>query len=181
MIIRKVLSNIWTEEVKKYYAKGLICSERQLQSIMYKYISDKNENYFVWVEPLLKIKDRKVIPDIVITDNNYVIAIVELKYVPHHYPEYKNDLEKLVFLSEQGNKKISLLTNPIDGKSNNEDSFNFGSDILFSYCAIGNFESDAVNIFEKHYIGGIEKFLHLYGKINSSVNLDEFEFGEYKY
>lgn len=116
-LLRTQLLKAWKKTINNQYQEQLINSERGLQVYFCSALLDifrnnpltKNKRR-IFVEPRLSIGPKKVIryPDLVICNNNRIIGVVELKYLPRaKEPSYKKDLGTLQKLAKYS-KDITL-------------------------------------------------------------------------
>ena len=154
-IVKNALAEVWSTRIKNVYLAGSICSERHLQAELYsnllKHLTEllSRPNLRLWVEPkitgppkiTLTIKD--LVPDLMITKDNVVICIIELKYVPHGYPESRNDMKKL---GEYDNPdhKIYLGVKPETGQWN-EQVYSISKDVILCSAVIANEGAEALD------------------------------------
>ena len=99
-LLRTQLAKAWQKTIKSQYQKQLINSERGLQKIYFcSALLDifrnnpltKNKRR-IFVEPRLSIGNDIRYPDLVICNNNRIIGVVELKYLPRaKKPSYDKD------------------------------------------------------------------------------------------
>jgi len=159
-MIKTILKNAW-EEVEAVYLTGIICSERHLQAVLYKILeSNKSfyENYHCFIEPYLNTLNKSIpeiegkFPDLVIVDkvSNEIVAVIELKYVPHYYVPFEKDVWNLSLINKyRGNKSvIQLMTEPETGKYQTE-GFTISENLLCVFAAITNEFSFSVTDTEK--------------------------------
>lgn len=102
-LLREIISN----QIRSRILLGLIPNERHLQAELYHELRLRLSNsYNIWVEPVIYLKEfglYRVRPDLIITEKENIIAIIELKYLLHNEPDYNSDIEKLL--------KFELITN----------------------------------------------------------------------
>ncbi len=124
----------------------------------------------------------KVKPDIIITEGDYIVAIIELKFSPWGFPKYKNDIEKLNRLRNVNpNKLIQLGIKPFSSNWNVQKAqsnfleFRLLSNFLGVFAVVGHPEANALNLDGKLKI---DRLLHLIGFIK---NKNEVFFGQKDY
>lgn len=114
--LRTQLTRAWRETIVNQYQKQLINSERGLQvyfcsALLEIFRSDdlienKRRKRRIFVEPRLSIEKERGIryPDIVICNNNRIIGVVELKYLPRGLLNFekhvKKDIKTLEWIAE---------------------------------------------------------------------------------
>lgn len=156
MDLKKKLKYCW-QQIEIIYNDGRICSERHMQAELFSLLlnqNETNENFQIFVEPsiygdnqyLYEIKLNGIIPDLIITENNEIVCVIELKYNPTGYIEYGKDLTNLgKFASIMGyDYSVYLETNPKDGDWNYDRPFRVSKSLLIVYAIIANEYSDAI-------------------------------------
>jgi len=190
-IIENTFDDIW-KEIEIVYKSGLICSERHLQSEIFSLL--KNNRSFssahtVFVEPRVDNATCEnlhgKIPDLIIVNHHSrkIVAIVELKYVPFSYPEYKKDLETLCnFFNNRKDIAIPLLTNPTAGLWTDE-RYTVSEELTLVYCIIAKADAHIITQYkngnikelwskeELRYEEGLSNYLQYIGAVG-----DEIEF-----
>lgn len=137
--------------------EGKISSERHLQAELYHILCSDEAymaKYQLHVEPNLHMAGRGnkatsiigIIPDMLVTEGNNIIAHVELKYVPYDFIRYQKDILNFRRLySYRGTDiRVLLMVNPLNGDWDNGKEFTFDSDMIFIYAVITNSESDFI-------------------------------------
>jgi hypothetical protein len=80
---------------------------------------------------------------VVIDRHETVLAVIELKFIPHAYPVFEEDLRKLQrYAKFKG--KFPLTLDPSTGRFSNH-LYRFGPHCLFVFAAIGQHDSEAVD------------------------------------
>lgn len=185
MSLETSLDNIW-KELRKYYMEGKICSERHLQAILFHLMQNEttfDQEFQVFIEPKIYTKPEEgkknvihgLIPDMLITHNTQIVAVVELKYCPYSYVPTLKDLQTFSRFQSMQNSptKILLLTDPQTGNYN-ETGFTLSVNLLFVYGVIGQEESDAFTLGEilwsdKKYVPQpITRYVYMKGLINKT-------------
>lgn len=154
--IRNAMELAWSQ-LQTVYESGIICSERHMQCELFRVLcNDKAfiNQYEIFVEPRLSNTDcaklKVKIPDINITSRKEreIVAVMELKYVPHSYPQYEKDIEVLTNFYELCNLRkndtktsFSLLTNPETGEWKDDVLFPVALNLTLIYAVIGRFDS----------------------------------------
>ena len=145
MTNRQKLIDAW-EECKQLYRKGCVNSERTLQAAFYSIlVKTLPETNYVLCEPTINIDEYgTVIPDLVVTDDKEIVAVVEFKFVPHYYPVHEDDLEKL---KRYGNTtgEFQLLLDARSGKFS-EEWFTFSQECCLVFAVIGQHDAEAVEV-----------------------------------
>lgn len=112
--IQTTLKEFWEVCFPKAFENGLITYERQLQSELFCWLKQNlGENYKVWVEPFIKVENssiNKSIPDLIITYDNEVKAIIEIKFSITDKPlNYDGDLKKLINFDDESKNNHQLI------------------------------------------------------------------------
>ncbi len=165
--LRRALSRLWVKEIQLLYNNGLICSEAHLQAELYaslrKKLTAKN-NFHVWVEAVIPQVDQ-LKTDILVTHEQNIIGVIELKYIPHGFPRYENNFQKFEKLQHQKMLRLNLKLNPITGLDDYRFHFSFDENCLFVFAAIARYNSDAFH--DKAWERLNANKLMLTGKIDS--------------
>lgn len=112
----------WEQGVASDYEAGSVVSERSLQASLYFHIRTLMPSFPLYVEPKVKYHGAspKRIPDLVISDGNEAVALVELKFFPWWSPVGKDifpDVSRLAeFRSLQPTEKLYLEIDPGTGE-----------------------------------------------------------------
>ena len=86
---------IW-QSVRDFYCGGTCVSERGLQSELFEQLRQHLKACNVVVEPTWwNTVDGRRTPDLVIAQDGYITDIFEIKFVPHHYADWLEDIGKL--------------------------------------------------------------------------------------
>ena len=137
------LDSAWTSCVHAFEA-GQIASEATLQANLFCALQACITDVVVHCEQIIKLSNGQTKkPDMLVVRGNDVIAVLELKFVPHHWPEYKDDVEKLASYSEHRNN-FELSLDPTTGKFSDQ-VFRFCESCLFVYAVIGQHDAVAVH------------------------------------
>ena len=168
--MKKVLKECWLKVIQKYFNKGLIAYERQLQAYLFHELNMALPDYITWVEPTIYLDKRYTIdgkmPDMVLTNNNdEICTIIELKCKPWDSVQYQHDLDKLKEFEKLILKKakIPLSWPPISSdwiiqlSTGGEKSYHFKHDCLLVFGVIAHPDAKAVSELKPD----IKNFLHL--------------------
>lgn len=142
--VSDLLLEIWTGPIKENYSRGKICSERHLQCELY-HLLRLNSNLDVWIEPTLIVKTgdtgRTMKPNLLISQANEILAVLEIKNVPDGEAAYKADVEKLVLFESSSTATYHLETDLATGRFKQDVEFKISKHLLCVYAAIsrGNF------------------------------------------
>lgn len=121
------------------YDKGRILNESTLQAVLFRELSCGHDDLTV-CEPKL-LGGPAYEPDIVVAREGSIVAVCELKFFPHHYPPYEDDLEKLRRYATWSQSQ-ALLLDPATGKYASN-RFHFSEDCLLVFAVIGRWDSVA--------------------------------------
>lgn len=170
---------IWTVDVKERYEKGVLNSERALQACIVGALVKGAPDLVVLVEPTLYTEagskaGREMIPDLWIgdRDSRSALAVVELKFVPFHYPKWEYDIKKLVKILGEPYYASTIV--PATGTDDHDVRIRVrnepGHETLGVFAAIGKEDAEAVDMatLRKKFPGGknlLPRFSHAWGKI----------------
>lgn len=158
---RSVLDTAW-ELAIKHYEEGRVNSECTLQAYLYAQLNAALPDCIVLCEPKLSIdRHGNFYPDIVvIEDKNRVVAIIEIKFVPHHYPVFEDDIAKIRVMGVEGSGSAhDLLLDPKTGTFA-DGKVTISGDCLLSFAVIGRHDAAAVHpatLIDALCVGGHEK------------------------
>ena len=138
------LERAW-DAVGKSYMASRINSERTMQAVLYSQLSTiLPDDAYVLCEPTINLADYgEVIPDLLILAGGTVTAAIELKFVPHHYPLYKGDLEKLKAYGTS-RSEFPILVEAGTGQFSST-RFRFAENCILVFAAIGQHDSEAMD------------------------------------
>jgi hypothetical protein len=169
--IINLLKSNWGVQIKAEYDKGNVCSERHLQAMLFGllYTTFKDSDYVVWVEPTLDGEKgaplKGLIPDLIITKENNIIAVIELKYVPHGFAKFKRDIEKLVEMDCEAGLSVPLKVIPSSGLWEKDNMFTFSKSTLYVFGVISKKGAEALSL---EYIEKPINFLLLTGEVSGA-------------
>jgi hypothetical protein len=128
---------LWCIDIKEHFQNGYITWEHQLQAHLYHLLKcNLNSIFKIWIEPVLYIESNgldKIRPDMVITFDKKIIAIIELKVKAWEYPLFKGDIEKLERLkSITSEQSIDLGFIPVTNDWNKQKLIE-GKNLSFSF------------------------------------------------
>ena len=169
--IKKIISG----HIKNQIASGNISYERQLQAELFNCLrSNLFPEFNIWVEHIIKLEpfNFKIYPDLILTRNNDIVSIIELKFLIFGNPNIEKDMEKFQKLKKFPKDNLVLFEN-IELNNPNQDSH-----IVNQYRLIENFLSILI-VFGKENcdafkLNDIEKpsnFLQFSGYFNKDHNL----------
>ena len=164
-----ILRRIW-KQAEADYGIGIVNSERCLQACLYRAARDQLCDVKIFVEPGLLYEPRggyELVPDLILCKDNAVLSIIEIKFVPHWYPNYKRDVSKFNRLWER--KKIGHRI-PIEPKTGRwtDTKLWIQDDTCFVFAVIAQHDAAAVDfdtVAEKLLPPVRERFVLLSGRI----------------
>jgi hypothetical protein len=141
--MEKAFKAAWTAAEVAYRA-GKINNEATLQALVFGELRGALATSKVLCEPRFDLgDDGRFVPDIVVLDGDEITAICELKFVPHRYPAYQPDLNKLKALSSSSRRHRCVL-NPLDGEFGDQEH-SVARTCLMVFGAIGRHDAKAVD------------------------------------
>lgn len=178
--IRKNLIQIWDNEIREALGRGEVVLEQQLKAEMYHQLRLKFPKLKIWIAPTFYFKKYdldRIKPDIVISDEKQILAIIQLKFKPWEFLDYKEDLRILTGMDKVGkSKKIKLGTIPFSSiwqeqKTKVENNLNFTlADDLLKVMITGS-RAGCHSIELKNVEKPNKNFLHLFGYIENETSL----------
>lgn len=177
-LLRTQLSKAWQKTIKNQYQKLLINSERGLQvyfcsallAIFRGNPLTKNKRR-IFVEPRLSVtgKNDHFYPDIVICDDNWIIGVVELKYLPRGLLNFekhvKKDIKTLEWIAKHP-AKINISNDRFLGPSDGIRPYSLAEDAVLCWGGVyrGNEEKDI----SEHTANLSSRFLGLHAVTSKS-------------
>jgi hypothetical protein len=178
--IRKKLIQIWDNEIRDALGRGEVVLEQQLKAEMYHQLRLKFPKYKIWTTPTLYLKKYdldRIKPDLVISNDKEILAIIQLKFKPWEFLDYKEDLRILTRLDKVGkSKKIKLGMIPFSSvwqeqKTKEENNLNFTiTDDLLKVLITGS-RAGCHSLELKKEEKPSQNFLHLFGYIENETSL----------
>lgn len=143
-MVRRMLEESWSEVIEAYQ-DGRINSERTLQAQLYAHLERRvPKGGVVLCEPTIDLQEiGRVFPDLIVVQGNEVQAAVELKFVPHYFPLFRDDLEKLRSFG-RATDRFKLILEPASGRYT-VDEYRFSSQCLLVFGAIGQRDAEAID------------------------------------
>lgn len=141
--VREALQAAW-KQVRADYDVGRVNSERTLQACLFRRLHDKLPGCTIFCEPHVRTEKLGLaVPDLLVVAEAQVVVVIELKFVPHAYPVFEEDIAKLAaFGSHQG--EFPIIIDPGTGKFK-KPSFSFAPDCLLVFAVIGHHDAKAVD------------------------------------
>lgn len=170
----ETLKDVWTR-VEKEYGKGVINSERCMQAVMYHELKVALPESLIYVEPTMRLvrhDGRTYKPDLVVCSQGKIDIILELKFKPGGYSEYKGDIEKFRKFGDLEICQSFDLIRPYMTASHFGE-YAIDATTHFAYAVIAKFDSEAVDTGD--VIADMaetlrSRFTHLYCKITPGKN-----------
>lgn len=150
--MKNAIRESW-ELVCGQYKQGRINSERTMQAYFFRFLQDAVPDRTVLCEAGFEMGEVRAIPDILVTEAGKVVAAVELKFVPHGYPVFEDDLRKLAYYARH-RQMFPLTVDPANGRFSSA-HHQFADDCLLVFGAVGRFDASAVNseLLQSHMAG----------------------------
>jgi len=132
-----LLKTVW-QKIGDDYKKGLINSERCLQSALYmRFRNNLISPDKIFVEPVIDYYENnmpKFKPDLVICKNKEFTALIEIKFSPNWEPNYINDMTKInKILNQDEDKGYYAARKPITGDwEDNDYTFSFNTKYIIA-------------------------------------------------
>lgn len=180
--------NIIAEGLRFEYHTGTIVSERHLQALFYNLIRlpFAEKGITVLIEPKISTQNdcsiNGLIPDMLLVKDQEICGVIEIKYVPHAFPQFEKDLATFEAFKSQKNKpeQLFLIVNPADGNWNEEITFSISDQLDIYYLVMARYDSaiftDTNNIVSerlKHI--DTYKFQPIFILIHPEQNPEEFQ------
>ena len=142
---QRLYKKIW-QQVESVYRKGFCVSERGLQAVLYAELrKELPSDSYVVVEPTWNTSDGKVAkPDLVIVEGEKITDIFELKFVPHGYAEWKEDIEKLFRYVKKIDDRYPVHLDPKTGQTRQEDYLPVQDGCLLHFVVVARHDAEAV-------------------------------------
>jgi hypothetical protein len=165
MTLSETLSSVWENHVKSDFSKGILCSEKHLQAVLFKWFALEATDVFV--EPKLHGENIKTLedyrPDLLFVQGQEIVGVAELKFSPYYQADTQNDLYRIQTFqkeSQDATHKIYLKINPTNGDWNTQEVFTLSKEILFIYGVVAKKGSPALDsaVFAQY---SDKQFLHL--------------------
>lgn len=157
------------------YRKGRINSERCLQAVFFRELCREfpDASTRIFVEPAMALEGNKF-PDLVICGASEILAIIELKFVPHGYSQYKDDLKKLVAFARKQGTSFEIALDAETGKLS-EDRFAITARTRYVFAVVCQSDAEAVSqddVMTKIPAELHDRFLHLRGIVGKDLQFD---------
>lgn len=157
------------------YCRGLINSERSLQAVLFRELCNafSAEDIRIFVEPRMSLAGNKY-PDLVICKGSEILAIIELKFVPHGYSHFRDDLQKLIGFAQTQDPRYQIALDPATGKYS-ADHFEITPNTCLVFAVVSQSDSVAVSGEDvlKYIPKGLQgRFLHLHGSIDAEIRFE---------
>lgn len=137
--LRSQLWQSWKMAIEEDYQKQLINSENGLQTaLIVRLRSLLPEARRVFIEPLVFARGNEAkrwFPDLVVCNSKQVIAVVELKYQPRQFANWKLDLQKLNRIAEL-KQDLHVANTRYLGPPVDDREYTFASRTLFGWLGV---------------------------------------------
>jgi hypothetical protein len=140
-----LLEHVW-QQIRIDYEIGNINSERCMQAAYYYALrsdANKPKDLRIFIEPEINFGSSRY-PDIVVCENHFIRAIIELKFTPHGYANFEIDLEKLIDFSTKIESPFPLEIDPSSGRWSDKKYIIF-PETWFVFAAICRYDARAVS------------------------------------
>jgi hypothetical protein len=141
--LKGALADAWKRTLDEYW-EARINSESTLQAVFFGHIRAVLPECAVFCEPTIQLRSLGTAnPDILVVSGNMVIAAIELKFAPHHFPRFEDDLRKLRRYRKYP-KPFELALDPLTGQFAATRA-KFGANCLFVFAVIGRHDAVATD------------------------------------
>ncbi|MDC3253589.1 hypothetical protein OAU89_01695 [bacterium] len=178
--IKKSLIQIWDNEIRDALGRGEVILEQQLRAEIYHQLRLKFSKYKIWITPTLYLKKYdldRIKPDLVVSNEKEILAIIQLNFKPWDFLNYKEDLRILTGMDKVGkSKRIKLGMIPFSSiwqeqKNKDENNLNFTmADDLLKVLVTGS-RAGCHSLELKKDEKPSQNFLHLFGYIENETSL----------
>jgi hypothetical protein len=153
--LRQRIEEAWKKTCRDYDV-GRINSERTLQAVLFGHLRADVPECSIFCEPQVSLSEsQKAIPDLLVVNDTHVVAAIELKFVPHRFPVFEKDVDKLRrFGALLQSVPIRVALDPRTGR-HVKPAHRVGADCLLVFAAIGRHDARAVDR------GSLERFANL--------------------
>jgi len=167
--IVKQLKIILNENIRPRILLGLVSNERQLQADLYYCLTRHlSKNYVIWVEQVVNLPKYDLVivkPDLIITRDSSVVAIIELKFLLYGQPDYWDDVTKLLKFENTVQDNIELFMSSMVLMKETPDVIEFNkyflnSKSLYIFIVFGD---KNCNAFKLNGIKKPKNFFHVCG------------------
>ena len=147
MDIHNELEDAWKKTVLKDYRNGSIAYESDLQASIYRALRSRCPDVSVFLEAkMLPGHGRNRRTDLVLCENLDVRLIAEIKFVPHGYPQWRRNIQRLNEIAQldscEGHKfSIEPASGQFSGKKHH-----VNSDTRYAFIAVGRDDAEAVDL-----------------------------------
>ena len=148
MNIRSKLEGAWKKTVFDEYTTGTIATERDLQTSIYRALRIKCPAASIFLEAVMLYGESgaRRPTDLVLCEDSVVRLIAEIKFVPHGYPQWRQDIRKLNEIAQldscEGHEfKIEPATGQFSGEKHC-----VNLDTRYAFIAVGRDDAEAVDL-----------------------------------
>ena len=133
--------DIWTLCQARYF-EGFIVGERGLQATLYAELQAALPEAHVVVEPTWEIDRERLIPDLVIVEEEEITDIFEIKFVPYDYANWKDDIKKLLTYVGNPVRSYPVRLDPNTGQS--REPLPVRDDCCLHFVVVAQHDAEAV-------------------------------------
>lgn len=169
-LLREKLRVAW-EEVGDDYRKKLLNSERCLQANLYGHLRGHLcEATDILVEPVIDLtvmgQTKKIIPDLVVNQGGQVAVVLEIKFMPHSYAVFEDDLKKFALLAGHQPENIPMRIEPSSGQWADAQP-SIDDETLYIFAVVTSHDSAALDAAKLASLMG--EYSHQFGLLGGSV------------
>lgn len=169
--LKKEIIRLWTDVVSKEFESTGFMWERHLQAVLYHHLRKTFPHLGIWIEPVFKVNGSEVKPDLLLTSQKEVVAIIELKFNPWQYIVYQDDLNKLMRLQDH-DEPIALSCQPISYAARplieHRVMFQISNKCLMVFASVGRDGSAAFDVSKWGKVDLPKNFINLHGYAEES-------------
>jgi hypothetical protein len=177
--------HLWKNVIARQHEAGVLNSERALQAHLVGALSVLAPEVMILVEP--QLSKTGIVPDLWVCtrQSSSALAVIELKYVPHAYPNWEKDLANLTTVVGVADR-FAYTTDPATGSNGGEISCN--QETLGIFAVVGRHDADAVDSehlrreldagdYSAEQRRAFPRLLHAWGKVHKAESARTFDAG----
>ena len=163
MDIRNELEDAWKKTVLKDYRNGSIAYESDLQASIYRALRIRCPDASVFLEARMLPGESRV--DLILCEASVVRLIAEVKFVPHGYPRWRRDIQKLNAIAQLDRYEgHEFVIDPFNGQFSGE-KHHVKPDTRYAFIAVGRDNSKAVYLEDIKHALALPLFSLCFGRI----------------